>query len=185
MCFVSHRKGRCQFICQIAYFQRLARYKPRTILNVTHTNGNLQERLFTGSCNQPLQYGIQIGLFFGADPITAYFAMRNGLQIQSFNKLVDRQFVWKVGLVSEYKQRDSIQCRLLEQHLKFFACNRQCLPVCRIDNIPGDSMISWQRQAVLVGGTYTIAFTPRQYRSHMDLNLGCPPKSQLQQSVSA
>lgn len=26
--------------------------------------------------------------------------------------------------------------------------------------------------------TYTIAFTPRQYLSHIDLNLGCPPISQ-------
>lgn len=28
-------------------------------------------------------------------------------------------------------------------------------------------------------GTHTMAFTPRQYRSHMLLNLGCPPISQI------
>jgi hypothetical protein len=31
-----------------------------------------------------------------------------------------------------------------------------------------------------LSSTYTIAFTPRQYRSHIDRNLGWPPKSQLQ-----
>jgi len=29
--------------------------------------------------------------------------------------------------------------------------------------------------------THTIAFTPRQYLSHIDLNLGCPPRSQLRE----
>jgi len=31
---------------------------------------------------------------------------------------------------------------------------------------------------------YTIAFTPRQYRSHMERNLGWPPRSQLLPMVS-
>lgn len=31
--------------------------------------------------------------------------------------------------------------------------------------------------SVIVLLSYTIAFTPLQYRSHIDLNLGCPPIS--------
>lgn len=34
------------------------------------------------------------------------------------------------------------------------------------------------------GATYTIALTPRQYLSHMERNLGCPPKSQLKHRLN-
>lgn len=43
---------------------------------------------------------------------------------------------------------------------------------------------AWCNQSdAFINMTYTIALTPRQYLSHMDRNLGWPPRSQLKQKV--
>lgn len=42
---------------------------------------------------------------------------------------------------------------------------------------PISNAATGQRAKIL--DTHTIALTPRQYRSHMLLNLGCPPISQI------
>ena len=53
-------------------------------------------RSSTSSCNQPVQHGIQIRLFFGADAVAAHFTMGDRLQIHRVNQLVDRQFIRQV-----------------------------------------------------------------------------------------
>ena len=103
--------------------------------------------------------------------------MRHRFEVQSIDQLVDSELLWEVGFVPQDKKRDAFQSWLLEQELELFTSDRQCFFVGGIDN---ESASISNNDDSRGRRLYTIAFTPRQYRSHMGRNLGWPPKSQLQ-----
>lgn len=58
----------------------------------------------------------------------------------------------------------------------------KALLVCSVDNVTR-RLISALATKSFEKISYTIALTPRQYLSHMDRNLGWPPRSQLAASM--
>lgn len=131
------------------------------------------------SRDEPLQHRIQVRLLFRADAITGYLSMRDRLETQRLDQLVDACVAWKIGLVAEDEKRDSFHGGLVEQDVQFLLRDRQCLLVGRIhDEAASISPMSTSHSTCCA---YTMAFTPRQYLSHIDRNLGWPPKSQLHQ----
>lgn len=68
---------------------------------------------FACSGNQPLEDGVEVRLFFGADPITAHLAVRHFFEVECINQLVDRELAFQIRLVSKDKERDAFQGWLL------------------------------------------------------------------------
>ena len=62
--------------------------------------------------------------------------------------------------------------------MEFFFRSWERWLIGRIDN-EAERNNEWTFTRERIGTTYTIALTPRQYRSHIERNLGWPPKSQL------
>jgi hypothetical protein len=59
-----------------------------------------------------VQDSVKIGFLLGANTITAYFAMGDRFQIHRLDDLINRQLVWKIGLVPEDQEGDAIQSGL-------------------------------------------------------------------------
>lgn len=79
-----------------------------------------------GACDQPVQHGVEIGLFFGADAIAADLAVGDGFEVHGFDQLIDRQFDREIGLVAQYQEWDAIQGGLVHQLVQFFRGHGQC-----------------------------------------------------------
>lgn len=92
-------------------------------------------RLPAGSFDQPLQYRVQVGLFLGAYAVAADFPVRNSLQIQRVDELVNRKLFWKVGLIAEHQERYSVEDWLFEKGMKLLASDRERLGVGRVNNV--------------------------------------------------
>lgn len=104
------------------------------------TQGAVSSSVSSG--NEPVEDSVKIGFLLGADTITAYFAMSDGFQIHGLDDLINRQLVWKIGLVPEDQERDTIQCGLFHQVVEFFCRYWECGAVCRIHNIPLLTLVS-------------------------------------------
>jgi hypothetical protein len=142
----------------------------------------------TSSGNEPVQDGVEVGFFFGTDTIAAYFAMGDGFQIHCLDDLIDGQLVGKIRLVSEDQKRDTVQRGLFHEVMKLFCRYWECRAVCCVHDIAACVLVSMTGGGRLIKTrtqSYTIALTPRQYRSHIGRNRGCPPRSQLRGDISA
>ena len=92
-----------------------------------------------GPFDQPLQHGIKVGLFLGADSVAADFAMRNRFEIQCLDQLINRQFLGQVRLIAKDEQRDAIKDWLFEQGMKLLSSYRERLMVRGIYDISLES----------------------------------------------
>lgn len=66
-----------------------------------------------------MQYRIQVGFLFRAYAVTADFAVRYRLEIQSRNQLVHCCVPREVGLVPKHKKRDPLHCWLVQEYVHF------------------------------------------------------------------
>ena len=77
--------------------------------------------------------------------------MRHNLQVERIDKFIDRKLLWKIGLVTQDEQRDSIQDRLFEQGVKFLLCYRKSLLIRSVYDV------AW-RLVSLLGRLMTLVF---------------------------
>lgn len=85
--------------------------------------------------DQPLQYGVEVGLLLGADAVAANLSMGHSLKIQRIDELIHRELLRKVGLVAQYQEGDTIQDWLLQKGMELFLGNRQRFLVGCINDI--------------------------------------------------
>lgn len=85
-----------------------------------------------GAMDEPFHDGLQVGLLLGADAVAADLAMADGLEVEGFDQLVDRQLVRQVRLVAQHQQRDPVEFRFLQQRVQLVARDGQRLLVGRI-----------------------------------------------------
>lgn len=126
---------------------------------------------------EPLQHRIQVGLLLGADTIAAGFATLEGFEVHFVDKFVDGKLPRKIRLVAENEQRDTLQSWLFQQSMELLGGNRNGFFVRGINDVAGVRQSAFEASGT--GSAYTIAFTLRQYRSHIERNRGWPPRSQL------
>lgn len=62
-----------------------------------------------------MQHRVKVSLFFRADPVTADFAVRNGLKVHRIDQLINRQLDRQIGLITQYEQWDPVQGGLVDQ----------------------------------------------------------------------
>ncbi|EFE41156.1 hypothetical protein TRV_04105 [Trichophyton verrucosum HKI 0517] len=132
--------------------------------------------------DEPPQHGVEVGLFLCADAVAAHLALRDALQLHRVDQLVDAQHVRQVGLVAQHQQRDALQRRLADQVVQLVRRRRQAGPVCGIHDVSTAELAASSSSSSSSFGlrmTYTMALTPRQYRSHIGRKRGWPPRSQL------
>ena len=96
--------------------------------------------------------------------------MRHLFKVERIDELIDRELSLQIRLVAEDEKRDAFQSRLLQQQLQLLSRDWQSVPVSRVDDEAG-RVSEWVR-ARARWPTHTMAFTPRQYLSHMERNLG-------------
>lgn len=92
---------------------------------------------FLPTRNEPAQDGIEIGLFFRADAITANFSMCDGIQIKGLNDVVGTCVVWQIGFVAQNQEWDTFHGRLLQEEMQLFFCIRHGSLVGRVDDEAG------------------------------------------------
>jgi hypothetical protein len=93
--------------------------------------------LLGGSSNEPLQDGVQVGLFLCAYAVAGHLTMCHALQVQGVYQLVDCEMATQVGLVAEDQKWNAFHGRLLQEDVELFLCYWQSLFVGRIDDEPG------------------------------------------------
>lgn len=98
---------------------------------------------FAWPLDQPLQHGIEIGLFLGADTVAANFAVGYCLKVECLDQFVNRELFRQVRLIAENKQRNSIKNRFFEQGVELFASYWKSLLVCGINNVAWDLLASY------------------------------------------
>jgi hypothetical protein len=125
------KQSKCETVEGMKNKRDIASQGPRSMLADRGTTSSS-----TSSSNEPVQDSVKIGLFLGADTITAYFAMSDRFQIHRLDDLINRQLVWKIGLVPEDQEGDAMQRGLFHQVVKFFCRYWECSAVCCIHDIP-------------------------------------------------
>lgn len=93
--------------------------------------------LLRGPSDEPLQDGIEIGLFFRADAVTRHFPVGYALQVQGVYQFVYCEMAAQIGFVAEDQKWDAFHGRLLQEDVELFLCYWQGLFVGRIDDEPG------------------------------------------------
>ena len=93
--------------------------------------------LLRGPSNEPLQNGIQVGLFLRADAVTRHLPVGHALQVQGVYQLVYREMATQIGLVAEDQQWNAFHGGLLQQDVELFLCDRQGFFVGRVDDESG------------------------------------------------
>jgi hypothetical protein len=93
--------------------------------------------LLCGSCDEPLQDGIQVRLFFGAYAIAGDLAMGHALQVQRVDQLVYREMATKVGLIAQDQERDTLHGWFLKENVELLLRYWQSLLVGGVDDESG------------------------------------------------
>ncbi len=70
-------------------------------------------RLMARPFDQPLQYGVKIGLFLRADTVAANLAVRYSLEVQRIYKLIHGELFRKIRLVAKNQERYAVKDWLL------------------------------------------------------------------------
>jgi hypothetical protein len=93
--------------------------------------------LLRGPSNEPLQNGVEVGLFLRAYAVTGHLSVGYALQVQGVYQLVYREMATQIGLVAEDQEWDAFHGRLLEKDVELFLCYWQGLFVGRVDDESG------------------------------------------------
>ena len=93
--------------------------------------------LLRGPRNEPLQNGVQVGLFLRADAVTRHLPVGHALQVQGVYQLVYREMATQIRFVAEDQKWNAFHGRLLQEDVELFLCDRQGFFVGRIDDETG------------------------------------------------
>ena len=78
--------------------------------------------LLRGTSNEPLQNGVEIGLFLRAYAVAGHLPVGYALQVQGVYQLVYREMATQIGLVAEDQEWNAFHGRLLEENVELFLC---------------------------------------------------------------
>jgi len=143
-----------------------------------------------------MSFATDIILLLAGYWVTAYFAVLYGRQVstgtkahkwkyifpnynlilQLFDQLLLVKRVGQVFLVAQHEHGDALQLGLVQQLVQLVSGRLEFLVIRCIHHVAEKG--EWEKCPEEKTDTHTIAFTPRQYRSHIDRNLGWPPMSQ-------
>jgi hypothetical protein len=97
----------------------------KSILNLCQCM--LVSSLLRGPSNEPLENGVQVGLFFRAYAVAGHLPVGHALQVQGVYQLVYREMATHIGLVAEDQEWNAFHGWLLEENVELFLCYWQGL----------------------------------------------------------
>jgi len=89
----------------------------------TLASGKIVSSLLGGSSDEPLQDGIQVGLFLRAYAVAGYLSMGYTLQVQGVYQLVYCEMATQIRFVAEDQKWDAFHGRLLKEDVELFLCH--------------------------------------------------------------